>query len=176
MKPQPLSLAVLLAIPFVLQASQDSPQDAAATAQQPATAASAPAQAASTHVVLEESSLKWGDAPTAFERGAQAVVLSGDPGKPGLFVIRLKVPAGYKIANHWHPSDEHVTLLDGDLMLQMEDGARKQSLSRGAYMLLPAHMHHAVSTKTGMTVQVSAMGPFELTYVDPKDDPRTRAP
>ena len=36
-------------------------------------------------------------------------------------------------------------------------------------------MHHAVATKGGMTVQVSAMGPFELTYVDPKDDPRKRA-
>ena len=168
MKPRTLSFVVLLAMPFVLHASQDAP----ATPAQPAVSS----PAAATHVVLQEADLKWGDAPPAFERGAHAVVLSGDPGKPGLFVLRLKVPAGYKVANHWHPTDEHVTLLDGDVTLQMNDGAQTQPLSRGAYVLLPAQMHHAVSTKNGATVQVTAMGPFELTYVDPKDDPRKRTP
>jgi hypothetical protein len=33
-------------------------------------------------------------------------------------------------------------------------------------------MHHAASTEAGTTVQVSGMGPFEITYVDPNDDPR----
>ena len=80
------------------------------------------------------------------------------------------------MANHWHPSDEHVTLLQGDANLQMDDSAQSQMLSSGAYVLLPARMHHAVSTKNGATVQVMAMGPFELTYVDPKDDPRKRQP
>lgn len=168
MKPQTFSLAVLLAIPLVLQAGQDSPTGAATAGQ-----AAAPA---SPHVVLQAADLKWGDPPPAFERGAQLAVLSGDPSKPGLFVIRIKAPAGYRVANHFHPTDEHVTLLDGEATLQMNDGAQTQSLTRGAYVLLPAQMHHAVSTKTGMTVQVTAMGPFELTYVDPKDDPRKRAP
>jgi quercetin dioxygenase-like cupin family protein len=169
MKPQILSFAIVLALPLMLQASQHSPQDVATTAQ------AAPAQAASPHVVLQGADVKWGDPPPAFEKGAQAAVLSGDPGKAGLFVIRLKVPAGYRIANHWHPTDEHVTVLDGDFTIQMDDAAQTQTLSRDAYLQLPAHMHHAVSTKGGMTVQISAMGPFELTYVDPKDDPRTRA-
>jgi len=164
MKPQTLSLAILLAIPLVLQAGSDSAQSAT------------PAAPPSSHVVLQDADLKWGDPPPAFERGAQLAVLSGDPGKPGLFVIRIKAPAGYRVANHFHPADEHVTLLDGEVTLQMNDGAQTQALTRGAYVLLPAQMHHAVSTKSGMTVQVTAMGPFELTYVDPKDDPRKRAP
>ena len=168
MKPQTLSLAILLAIPLVLQAGSDSPQGATTAAQS--------ATPPSSHVVLQDADLKWGDAPPAFERGAQFAVLSGDPGKPGLFVIRIKAPAGYRVANHFHPADEHVTLLDGEVTLQMNDGAQTQALTRGAYVLLPAQMHHAVSTKSGMTVQVTAMGPFELTYVDPKDDPRKRAP
>jgi quercetin dioxygenase-like cupin family protein len=166
-----LFLALLLAIPLVLQARQDASPDAPA-----ATQSNAPAQASSAHVVLQAAELKWGEAPPAFERGAQAVVLSGDPGKAGLFVIRLKMPAGYKVANHWHPTDEHVTLLDGDLTIRMNDGAETRTLSRDAYLLLPTRMHHAVSTTSGATVQVSAMGPFELTYVDPKDDPRKRTP
>ena len=168
MKPQSVSLAILLVLPLASPAVPASAQDAAK-----APAAQA-AGTASSHVVLQSADLKWGDAPPAFEHGAQAVVLSGDPGKPGPFVLRLKAPAGYRIANHWHPTDEQVTLLEGDVTLQMDDGAQKQALTRGAFVLLPAQMHHAVTTKGGMTVQVSGMGPFELTYVDPKDDPRKR--
>jgi hypothetical protein len=163
MKPQFLSVAILLSFPVALLAA-DPQQEATAT------------PAASTHVIVQAADLKWGDPPPAFERGAQATVIAGDPSKPGLFAIRLRMPAGYKVANHWHPTDEHVTLLDGDLTIEMDDGAQRRTLSRDAYMLLPAHMHHAVSTKGGVTVQVTAMGPFELTYVDPKDDPRKRAP
>lgn len=165
MKPKTVSLAVLLALPLQFLGASALAQNAAPAA--PATG--------STHVALQSADIKWGEAPPAFERGAQFAVLSGDPGKPGPFVIRLKAPAGYKVANHWHPTDEQVTLLDGDATLQMNDGAQKKTFSRGAFVLLPAQMHHAVATKGGMTVQVSAMGPFELTYVDPKDDPRKRA-
>ena len=167
MKPQIASLAVLLAVPLAVLGAAALAQDAAPTA--PATGSS------TQHVALQAADIKWGDAPPAFERGAQMAVLSGDPGKPGPFVIRLKAPAGYKIANHWHPTDEQVTLLEGDATVQMNDGAQKQTFSHGAFVLLPAQMHHAVATKGGMTVQVSAMGPFQLTYVDPKDDPRQRA-
>jgi hypothetical protein len=169
MKLKSLSVAALLAVPFTLQAGQDAPP---ATVAPPESSAQAPAA----HVVLQSAELKWGEAPPAFERGAQAVVLSGDPSKPGLFVLRLKVPPGYKVANHWHSTDEHVTLMDGDITLRMNDGEQERTLSRAAYVLLPARMHHAVSTATGATVQVSAMGPFQLTYVDPKDDPRNRKP
>ena len=169
MKPQIVSLAVLLAVPLAFLGASALAQDAAPAA--PATGMSAPMQ----HVALQDADIKWGDAPPAFERGAKFAVLSGDPGKPGPFVIRLKVPAGYKVANHWHPTDEQVTLLEGDATVQMNDGAQTQTFSRGAFVLLPAQMHHAVATKDGMTVQVSAMGPFQLTYVDPKDDPRQRA-
>ena len=40
---------------------------------------------------------------------------------------------------------------------------------------LPAHMHHQASSKGGAVVQVQAMGPFEIIYIDPKDDPRKAA-
>lgn len=176
MKPQSLSFAVLLALPLALLAGQSSPPAGGKSPEQASSPASTAAPAASPHVAYNATDLKWGDAPDAFNPGAKAVVLSGDPGKPGLFVIRLKIPAGFKVANHWHPTDEHVTLLDGDATLDMDDGARKQAFSSGAYVLLPARMHHAVSTQSGATVQISAMGPFALTYVDPKDDPRKPTP
>jgi hypothetical protein len=129
----------------------------------------------SAHVTMQAAQMQWGDAPPSLPRGAQAVVLSGDPGKRGLFVLRLKAPAGYKVGMHWHPTDEQVTVIDGDFTLTTDDGKPAQRLDAGGFALLPAKMHHAASTQGGTTVQVSGMGPFEITYVDPNDDPRKAA-
>src|SRR5437899_4555160 len=63
------------------------------------------------HVMLPAPDIKWGEPPPVFAKGAQFVVLSGDPGKPGPFAVRLKMPAGYKIAPHWHPTDAHVPVV-----------------------------------------------------------------
>ena len=140
--------------------------------------AATPAQSASAHVMYDAAQLQWGDAPPALEKGAQMVVLSGDPGKSGLFVIRLKSPAGFKVALHWHPTDEVVTVIEGDFSLRMGEGTgvHSHTFGAGGFALLPARMQHAASTKGGAIVQVEGMGPFEINYVDPKDDPRNRMP
>ena len=72
-------------------------------------AASAHAQEAkSAEVVVAPLELKWGPAPPVFEKGASMAVVAGDPGKAAPFVVRLKLPAGYKINPHFHPTDENV--------------------------------------------------------------------
>lgn len=139
----------------------------------------APEATGAVHVMYDAAQLKWGDPPPALERGAKVAVLSGDPKLPGLFVIRLKAPAGFKVARHWHPTDEHVTVIEGELTLNMGQGATGEhahTFGAGGYVLLPARMQHTASTKGGVIVQISGMGPFELNYVDPKDDPRLRSP
>src|SRR5262249_59684837 len=101
-----------------------------------------------------------------------------DPGAAGLFVVRLKMPAGYKIAPHWHPTDEHVTVLSGTFGVGMGDKVDMASLKKlpaGGYALLPATMHHYAVAVGEATVQVHGMGPFALTYVNPGDDPSKRA-
>jgi quercetin dioxygenase-like cupin family protein len=135
-------------------------------------------EAKPSHVLVSANDLKWGDPPPVFEKGASFTVVSGDPGKPGLFVVRLKMPAGYKIAPHWHPTDEHVTVLAGTFALGMGekfDQATMKELPTGGYALLPAEMRHYAMAKTEATVQVHGMGPFQLTYVNPGDDPSKRA-
>src|SRR4051812_41620769 len=76
-----------------------------------------PAMGSSTHVMVDGAQVQWGPAPPVLNKGAQAAVLSGDPSKTGPFVIRLKMPAGYRVAPHWHPTDEHVTVLSGTFSL-----------------------------------------------------------
>ena len=135
-------------------------------------------EAKPSHVLVSANDLKWGAPPPVFEKGASFTVVSGDPGKPGLFVVRLKMPAGYKIAPHWHPTDEHVTVLAGTFALGMGekfDQATMKELPTGGYALLPAEMRHYAMAKTEATVQVHGMGPFQLTYVNPGDDPSKRA-
>ncbi len=129
------------------------------------------------HVIVTPAELKWGDPPPVFEKGASFTVVSGDPSKPGLYVVRLKMPAGYKIMPHWHPTDEHVTVISGTFALGMGDNfdeASMKTLPAGGYGLMPAQMHHYAMAKTEAIVQVHGMGPFQLTYVNPKDDPMKR--
>jgi len=68
-------------------------------------------------------------------------------------------------------------VIEGELTLDMGDAGQAHSMTfhPGDYVLLPAHMPHMASTTSGAVVQVHAMGPFELNYLDPKDDPRKRA-
>jgi quercetin dioxygenase-like cupin family protein len=70
---------------------------------------------------VQATEIKWGPAPPVLPAGAKMAVLSGDPAGTGLVTIRLKMPAGYKIPPHWHPTDEHVTVISGSLALGMGD-------------------------------------------------------
>jgi len=131
--------------------------------------------AKSEHVMFTGSDLKWGDAPPSLPAGAKLAVLSGDPGKPGMFAIRLQMPAGYKIPAHTHPTDEVVTVIAGTCSFGMgpkyDDAAAKEAPA-GAFVVMPAGMQHFAGTKAGCVVQVQSTGPFQVTYVNPADDPR----
>jgi Domain of unknown function (DUF4437) len=132
------------------------------------------AAAKPTHVMENESDLKWMDAPPVFPPGAKMAVLQGDPNKPGLYTVRLRVGDGYKVAPHWHPAAENLTIISGTFNLGTGDEAdqtKTTALSAGAFATMPARMHHYAWTKGETEVQVHGNGPFKLFYVNPKDDP-----
>jgi quercetin dioxygenase-like cupin family protein len=136
--------------------------------------ASALVSAADMTAPVQPSEIKWGPAPPFLPPGAEMAVLAGDPTGAGMITLRLKMPAGYKIPPHWHPTDEHVTVISGTLALGMGDTLdRKHSkvLKAGAYGIAGTNMHHFAWTQTGGIVQVNMMGPFAITYINPADDP-----
>lgn len=140
-------------------------------------AAGAQMAAKPAHVVVGAAELKWGPAPPVFEKEAQMAVVSGDPGKPGPFVVRLKAPAGFKVMPHFHPTDENITVISGTFALGMGDkfdAAALKEMGAGAFALMPAEMHHFAMAKTAVIAQVHGTGPFALTYVNPADDPSKR--
>jgi quercetin dioxygenase-like cupin family protein len=123
---------------------------------------------------VQPDEIKWGPAPPVLAPGAQMAVLAGDPAGTGLITLRLKMPAGYRIAPHWHPTDEHVTVISGSFAIGMGDTLdtkKSKTLTAGGYGIAGANMHHFAWTKTGAVVQVNLMGPFQITYVNPADDP-----
>jgi quercetin dioxygenase-like cupin family protein len=119
--------------------------------------------------------LQWGPAPAVFEPGAQMAVLQGDPSKAGEeFTVRLRLPSGYKIAPHTHPTAENITVIEGTFLVGMGstfDKAKMMTLPRGAFASAPAQHPHYAEARGATVVQVHAIGPFALTYVNPADAP-----
>jgi quercetin dioxygenase-like cupin family protein len=127
---------------------------------------------------MNSKDLKWGPAPPGLPAGAQLAVLSGDPGKEGMFTIRLKFPANYSVAPHHHPTDELVTVIEGQTSVGMGDTldrAKAAALTEAGYVAMPANMNHYAFTTSGATIQITSHGPFQIVYVNPKDDPRNAA-
>lgn len=138
---------------------------------------SKPATSAGQHVMVTPDQVKWGPGPPALPPGAQAAVISGDPAKPAMFVIRAKLPDGYTVPPHWHPTDEYVTVLSGTLMAGLGDrldAGAMHALSAGAMAKMPRRTNHYVRARGETVIQVQAIGPFDVTYVNPNDDPRRK--
>lgn len=139
--------------------------------------AEASADAIPSHAVVPPKAIKWLNFPQGGP-GVKAAIISGDPEKPGPFVLRIKSPAGAKVPPHWHPGDEHLTILSGTFAIGMGDvfdAKALKALPAGTYALLPRDMHHFAQSKTATVVQVHGMGPFLINFVNPADDPRTKA-
>lgn len=139
---------------------------------------SPPGGVATLSEVTPEQDLKWGPAPAIFPPGAQMAVLQGDPGGSALFTVRLRMPDGYKIPPHTHPTDENVTVISGTFHVGMGktfDKKGMMKLSAGAFVTAPASGAHYASAQGVTIVQVHAMGPFAMTYVNPADTPKAAA-
>jgi len=125
-------------------------------------------------VPINNAQIKWGPAPPVLPKGAEMAVLSGDPSKDGLYVVRLKMPAGYKIAAHNHPTTEMLTVISGNFHIGMGDkldDKKGVQLTAGGYGEAPAKMNHYAWASSPTVVQVHGQGPFSITYVNPADDP-----
>lgn len=121
-----------------------------------------------------ERDLQWGPAPAIFPPGAEMAVLQGDPSKTEEFTVRLRMPSGYKIPPHTHPTTENVTVITGTFLAGMGpqfNEALTQPYGQGDFVSVPQNHAHFAMTRGQTIVQVHAIGPFALTYVNPADTP-----
>jgi quercetin dioxygenase-like cupin family protein len=129
----------------------------------------------SEHKIVTLADAQWADAPPALPPGAKLAVLDGDPDKLGSFTIWLKMPAGYKVPPHTHPTTERVTGISGKVRLGMgekfDENAAKD-VAPGTFVVLPAGMAHFADSPEESVVQIQSEGPFKIKYVNPSEDPR----
>lgn len=143
-----------------------------ALAQEPKSVAPAPA-----HVMVTPADVQWADGPGSVPAGAKFAVIEGDPKNAALFTMRLKLPANYRIPAHWHPADEHVTVLSGTFHMGMGDkldAAKGKGLGAGSFAVMPARTRHYAWTNEETVIQLHGMGPWAINYVNPADDPRKK--
>jgi quercetin dioxygenase-like cupin family protein len=127
------------------------------------------------HKVVAADAVEFKPGPATLPAGAQFAVLHGSPAEVGPFVMRLKFPAGYIIPPHMHPEEEHVTVISGAFGVgagEVHDKAKAPLLAAGSFVQLPTGMAHFAWTEEETVVQINAIGPFGITYVNPADDPR----
>jgi len=119
--------------------------------------------------------VKWAAEPI-LPKGAQSVVLVGDPNKAGVFIAWLKFPPNYPIPPHIHPFTEVITVLRGKLgngIGETFDTKKGEILKTGSSFVLPAgHTHYVWTTDEETIVELIATGPWGITYTNPADDPR----
>ena len=126
---------------------------------------------------LTPGQIEWRDGPPSMLPGAKMVVLEGDPAKEGFFTMRLKLPDGYRVAPHWHPKTERLTIIQGVVNLGTGDrfeAEATRALPAGTYSSMPPRMTHFAWMKGETILQLSSVGPWEIIYVNPADDPRGR--
>ena len=128
------------------------------------------------HAIRSED-VQWKPFP-AFPPEARLAILVGDPGKPGPYVIRVKLPGGIKLAPHMHPEDRVYTVISGVFYIGLGDvfdESKLNAFAPGSVVVLPGGQPHFHWARSGEYVtQVSAIGPLGLSYVELKDDPRNR--
>jgi len=121
---------------------------------------------------------KWGDIPAAAMVGTPSVemggklqiaIVQGNPMQAGQpYTLRLSCTDGTKIAPHWHPTTENVTVVKGAFALAMGskwDPSALKDLPTGGFVSAPARMRHFGLCKGDTIVQVHGLGPFVVNFV-----------
>src|SRR5688572_4638943 len=131
------------------------------------------------HSMVSPDEVKWVPAPPKLPPGAQFAVLEGDRSKPGVsYTFRAKLPDGYGVPPHWHSMDENITVIQGTMRLGMGekfDQAKLRDLPAGSYALLPKGQPHFNLYKGETIIQLHGIGPYDINYVNPADDPSRKS-
>jgi quercetin dioxygenase-like cupin family protein len=127
--------------------------------------------------------VKWpapaaGGVGTSGVSGTQTVMLKGDPAKPGLYSMLLRVGPNTRIEAHSHIDDRVATVISGTWYFGYGNTFNEAALKRlpaGSFYTEPPDTNHfAMTREEGVVIQITGTGPSGTTYVDPANDPARR--
>jgi uncharacterized RmlC-like cupin family protein len=115
-----------------------------------------------------------GGAGTSGAQGIQTLVLQGDPTKPGLYTIRLRIAPNLRIQAHLHQDSRSAVVVSGTWYFgyghKFDEKALKE-LPAGSFYTEPANVDHFAMTKGEVIVQITGYGPTSTKYFDAELDP-----
>lgn len=126
-------------------------------------------------LMFQPEDVEWADGPASLEDGAEYAVLEGDPGQEQVFTMRIRMPDGFRINPHTHPGVERVTVLSGTFHLghgEEFDRGEADALGPGSHFSLPPGHAHFAEMEGETVIQLTSIGPWEIEYINPEDDPR----
>ena len=118
-----------------------------------------------------------GTRATYVAEGSRSIALLSDDifSKDCRYIFRLKMPRGYRLPAHNHPTGENLIVLSGNFHVGMGDKLDEKKgieLTAGGYAQGPAKLNHYSWASSPTIIQLDGEGPFAITYVNPADDPR----
>lgn len=141
-----------------------------------------PARPSGGAMIVEPGSEQWGDIPAAALVGTPSVaiggtlrvaIIQGDPMTAGrTYTLRISCTDGAKVAPHWHPTRENVTVIKGAAAVGMGskwDDAALKNVPTGGFFWAEPHMNHFAECKGDTIMQVHGVAPFVINFVSPDD-------
>jgi hypothetical protein len=127
------------------------------------------------NALLTPAEIEWRSGPDILPPGAQEARLYGDPAVAGLFSLRFKLPKGYSVPPHTLSKAGLFTVISGSFRIGMgekADASKARDMPAGSFIALAPSTPHFVSVDEETVVQLNNNGPWEITYLDPNEDPR----
>ena len=100
---------------------------------------------------IRSEDLEW-KSFAAFPPEARLAIVVGDPSQPGLYVIRVRLPAGVKLMPHKHPEDRIYTVMSGVFYIGLGerfDGDAVKAYPPGSVIVLPGNTPHFHWARSG---------------------------
>ena len=129
------------------------------------------AQSSGESLAIMPGEIVWKALPTGV--GIETAVLYGDPTKAGPYVLRARLPAGFKLMPHSHPDEWRTgVVLSGVYYFglgEQWDETKLRPYPAGTFFSEPKGRPHFVWAKDGeVIVQFTAMGPTAVVLIPPK--------
>jgi uncharacterized RmlC-like cupin family protein len=117
-------------------------------------------------------------AGTSGVAGIHTTVLLGDPRKPGLYTIRLSIPANTTIQAHTHRDDRSAIVVSGAWYFRygsVANAAATKPLPPGSFYTEPGGVaHFALTRAEPVVVYITGLGPTDTVYLNAANDPRDK--
>lgn len=126
-----------------------------------------------------EPVLQWIPTPSILPTGGKLAIVSGDPFAAGTFTLEFAMPDGYTLPPHTNPSNEHVRVTSGALMVGVGrkiDRRKSVILAAGdTASVLAGIAHWSIAKGDTHLIVTEATGPYGIAYMSVYDEPGAHA-